>query len=333
MSSSAGAARAPLARVSKKHPCLVCRHTDWCSYWPDGRGVICMRVRSNKPTRDGQGWMHFSGVADHAFTPTRCPTNNTIASSRADIARRHEVYSALLDTLLLSVEHRKDLLRRGLTDPKIEHLGYKSTPAENVARQIALTLSSQFDLRGVPGFYMRGRCWHLVRTDPGFFVQCCNESGRIEGMQIRQLPQLNEDRKYVWLSSKNRSSGTSSGAPVHFARPDLLADTEEVIITEGALKADVIAHLLNVPVIAASGVTTFGRDFAANLARSWPHVEPVIAFDADYRTNEAVRMALGRLIGELRDAGFEPRVKVWPAYLGKGFDDYLLASARGSEAA
>ncbi len=44
-------------RVTRKNPCPVCRKPDWCGYTEDGRFAICMRVPSEKITRNG-GYLH-----------------------------------------------------------------------------------------------------------------------------------------------------------------------------------------------------------------------------------------------------------------------------------
>src|SRR5262245_31948561 len=43
-------------RVSPRNKCPVCDKPDWCSVCEDG-GVICMRVESRHPTKNG-GWYH-----------------------------------------------------------------------------------------------------------------------------------------------------------------------------------------------------------------------------------------------------------------------------------
>lgn len=43
-------------RVSKSHPCPVCKKPDWCRVFADG-WVECMRVQSDRPAKSG-GWMH-----------------------------------------------------------------------------------------------------------------------------------------------------------------------------------------------------------------------------------------------------------------------------------
>lgn len=51
-------------RVSKREPCPVCGHADWCGISLDGRLARCMRVVSGKPVTGGDGatgWIHRLG--------------------------------------------------------------------------------------------------------------------------------------------------------------------------------------------------------------------------------------------------------------------------------
>jgi 5S rRNA maturation endonuclease (ribonuclease M5) len=45
-------------RVTKRDPCPICKKPDWCEITADGRGAICMRVESQRKTRNG-GWWHW----------------------------------------------------------------------------------------------------------------------------------------------------------------------------------------------------------------------------------------------------------------------------------
>ena len=47
-------------RVSRSVPCPICGRPDWCGVAPDGSVAICMRVESDRPTRNG-GWLHSLG--------------------------------------------------------------------------------------------------------------------------------------------------------------------------------------------------------------------------------------------------------------------------------
>lgn len=44
-------------RARPDHPCPVCGKPDYCGRSADGTAVICMRIASNRPTRNG-GWLH-----------------------------------------------------------------------------------------------------------------------------------------------------------------------------------------------------------------------------------------------------------------------------------
>lgn len=45
-------------RVSRREPCPICEHVDWCGVSADGAVCHCMRVESANPCPSG-GWFHF----------------------------------------------------------------------------------------------------------------------------------------------------------------------------------------------------------------------------------------------------------------------------------
>jgi putative DNA primase/helicase len=47
-----------LLRVSSRHPCPICGRPKWCSVSDDGAWAICTKEASERPTRDGVGWLH-----------------------------------------------------------------------------------------------------------------------------------------------------------------------------------------------------------------------------------------------------------------------------------
>jgi phage/plasmid primase-like uncharacterized protein len=161
----------------------------------------------------------------------------------------------------------------------------------------------------------------------GIFVPVRDERGRIQGCQIRR-DEPGDGPRYIWFSSNSYTGGTSSGSPVHYSKPHLIKDADEVVITEGALKADIVAHFLGQPVIAAAGVNNFGATFAEDLHEKFSHIKAAtIAFDSDFKTKAPVRSALDTLRTQLRRAGFKVNVALWPDKW-KGLDDYLLATAQ-----
>lgn len=58
--------------ASKRHPCPVCGHTDWCTILEDESVVVCRRVPSPKPAKSGIGWVHF--LKDRPVPPPVCPS-------------------------------------------------------------------------------------------------------------------------------------------------------------------------------------------------------------------------------------------------------------------
>jgi hypothetical protein len=210
-----------------------------------------------------------------------------------------------------------------MSEQEIERHGYVSTPGAGEGERIAGELSA-FNLEGVPGFFMQGSAWHMRDYGAGFFVPVRDERSRIAGLQIRRD---DAEPRYIWFSSNNYPHGTSSGAPIHFARPHLLCGASEVLLTEGALKADVVSYFMDAPVIAAAGVHNFGQDFAATLRVKFPNLRTtLVAFDSDWRIKPQVQSALEKLMRDLAGIGFKVRVRTWPPEY-KGLDDYLLALA------
>jgi hypothetical protein len=325
--------RAPLVRVNRKRPCPVCGKPDNCSIREDGSAAYCRRsTHGDKQGRDG-GWLH---IFRDDFAPTATPRpriapSPTPTPERAPVERTHAVYTDLRRLhLVLSEQHRANLKGRGLSDGAIEVAGYRSTPPEPFASNVARALAATHDLQGVPGFYRDGDAWRMVDAGIGFYVPVRDHAGRICGMQIRRDEGT---PKYLWFSSAGRAGGASSGAPVHFAKSHLLKDADEVTITEGALKAEIAAHLLGAPVIGVAGVSTFGDDFAANLKQRFPRLLRVlIAYDSDLWRKPEVARALERLAAQLTRARFSVRVRTWSDRF-KGFDDYLVAQLHRLEGA
>jgi len=332
--------RHALARASRKQPCPVCGKPDWCSLSPDGAIAICMRQPSAHETHNG-GYLHqlTSPTVAPARRPAAPPAPPPAPATqfRAEAAHVDAIYRALLrEQLRLSDAHREKLLARGLAPAEIAARGYASTPGREEAAQLTETLA-HLDLRGVPGFYRERGQWRMVNAAPGYFVPYRDERGRVAAMQYRLDEPLNGGQtKYLWFSSppERYPEGTSSGAPVHVSRPELLPEAREVTLTEGALKADVASFFLKAPVIAAAGVTLFGRHIGDRLRHLAPQLHTVyVAFDLDWKSNEAVKRALFRVLEELERARFAARLRAWPPHMGKGIDDYLLTAARGGDAA
>jgi len=286
--------------------------------------VLCSQRASDRPARGGciQAWWHYFDDPARP-TPKAAPASPPKPEQfRAPVEHVDAVLTTLIRAhLTLAPEHHQSLEARGLPPERVRADGYASTPDERRGDEIAASLA-EFDLRGVPGFFRDGSRWRMKRYPNGFFIPVRNERSQIVGLQIRcDDPKAG---KYLWFSSANMREGTGSGAPVHFARPHLLPAASEVLITEGSLKANVIAHFTGSPVVAAAGVGNFGQDFGARLYALAPHVTPIIAFDADWMIKPQVAAALEKIKKELKRAGFRIKVRTWPSR-HKGLDDFLLA--------
>ena len=76
-------------RVTKTHPCPVCKHGDWCRVFADG-WAECMRVQSGQPAKSG-GWMHRIGDVPRRWLPPpprfQAPTINATKLMREWQAR------------------------------------------------------------------------------------------------------------------------------------------------------------------------------------------------------------------------------------------------------
>jgi hypothetical protein len=280
--------------------------------------TLCIRKPSDRQVHGGLGgWWHY-----HSFNDP--PPQITIKKPKPVERASADHIDGALTTLLrkhlaLNERHTAALRARGLSEGEIARPGYASAPTPDDGDRIARELSD-FGLVGVPGFHKYGGEWHMRNYGAGFFVPVRDERSRIAGLQIRRD---DAEPRYIWFSSNGYPHGTSSGAPIHYARPHLLHDATEVLITEGALKADVASYFMDAPVIAAAGVNNFGQDFAATLRVKFPNLRTTfIAFDSDFRVKPQVRAALEKLMRDLAGVGFKVRVRTWPPE-HKGIDDYL----------
>jgi DNA primase len=248
---------------------------------------------------------------------------------RADVETCHAVYTALLSHLKLSLAHGDLLLNeRGLSETTITNNLYASVPDGTKGNRLARAMARFFDLKGVPGFYFKDGRWQLNTSCKGFYVPYRDEHGRIHGLQIRR--DSNVEPKYLWLSSRDLPEGTPASVCVHFTKPDLALRDGEVLITEGALKADRISEFCQISCVAVAGVTATSPDMlSALLKRAFPELQDVIiAFDMDWQEKKEVKEALLRLLHRLRDDGMTVKVRTWDLSLGKGLDDALYQTER-----
>jgi hypothetical protein len=296
----------------------------------DGGLALCSFKWSENQAQDGRYIHILTPNQQRGFTPPPLSTlKKVVVTERADADRLHAAYSALLSQLELTPFHGEELLiRRGLSDITIANNLYASVPDFAKGNRMASDLAESSDLSGVSGFYRQDGCWRLNTRAKGFYVPYRDEQGRIVGLQIRR--DGDADPKYVWLSSTGLPEGTQATSSVHFVKPDLARDGQ-VLITEGALKADRISDFLQSSVVALAGVTGCNPEtFTAHLLRALPKLRSiVVAFDIDWQEKREVKRALDRLIKALKATRLPVNVRTWEPALGKGLDDVLFRAERG----
>lgn len=304
-----------MKRSNPRRPCPICEGQG-CGV--SGGLVLCWRVPSDRTAKSG-AYIHGTEPM-----PYEKRIAQRIAPNIAPIERRHEVFSALLERLALSNAHAEHLATvRGLRAEIVSGAQFRTVPDYKQADAITAEIASEFDLAHVPGFYRKDDKWRLRFAGmPGFYIPLRDVQGRIEALQIRR--DGNDPKfRYCLVSTPPDEfpQGASSGAPAHFAGN---VASEQIIITEGGLKATICASLLGVCVVGLVAAGTFRDSFGWKLRNELPNAANIgIAFDRDAATNEKVGAQLKRLRESLERAGYEPVTLTWAGDY-KGFDDYLL---------
>jgi DNA primase len=309
-----------------KITCPVCgrTHRYHCSVTVDGGLALCRNRGSDKQAEDGR-FIHVLTTGWKQGFALSLPAAEQAKEERADPDRLHAVYSKLLSKLYLAPAHGDELLvNRGLSDTTIAYNLYASVPEDGEGDSLALKLSNEFDLKGVPGFYRVDGRWKFVTSGSGFYVPHRDERGRILGLQIRH--DESQKPKYKWLSSNGRPDGTAATACIHFVKPDLAESSAKVIITEGALKADRISEFAGAPAVAIAGVSAVSPDsLITRLREALPRIKEVcLAFDMDWQDKSEVREALLKLLRRLKTTTWKVTGLEWEISAGKGYDDYLF---------
>lgn len=335
-------------RASKRTPCPCCGKQGWpCYQTANGEVGYCESVVSDATDRGGL-YRHFLVERDRTNwkpRPVAAPKPQPHPAA-AQPEHLNMIYSAVLNRLGLSHDRRAKLLTRGLDPNAIEGGAYRDTPTREEGDEIARLLEP-LGLSGVPGFYCRGGRWRLLGCYPGTVIPYRDAQGLIRGLSYRlDVPLVNEKgkatAKYLWFSSDPEATfddgaqkyprGTRLTPPLHFAGAAKVNSAREILLTEGALKADVASHLMGVSFIASAGVNQWGAGFAQNFRRHFPQARAVVCYDSDWRSNEHVRRALESLMADLRDAGVRYVVRSWPQYPNcKGIDDLALVLSQSNK--
>lgn len=306
-----------------------------------------MRVSAGAKRRArNNGWIH---VHSHGAGISNYSAHVVVREHTAQLAPievRDGIYRQLL-RISPSIRYRRELINgpHGLASRGLGERGltYGALPPNRRDRvRLAKSLQSfakavfpkYANLTGIPGIWQDEKGFPQIWKPrdyrmPMLLVPYKDWYGRIQACQLRlHREDLSTDtpKKYRWLSSPNEPHGCSSSTPIHFTfDPGSLPQGSEVVITEGALKADTLVTFRpGVFAIATSGVSCSHRELVA----ATRHYNVLIGFDTDYQTKPAVCMQLAALIGareldRLRHClSYTTKVLSWEGY--NGIDEAVL---------
>jgi len=315
----------------------------------DALGIGTAEARSNEPVKK----------RDVVY-------NDVPQASIATIAERDDVYKALLSSLPLMQTHKRNLLSRGFRDDEIKLLNYASFPGNiGYERKVAnmqmveKLRKSGHVVEGIPGFYRTLTSGKLAMggSKPGIMVPYVDFNNKITGIQIRKNDkdlELDEEtgkleHKYYWFSTNNYNNGCGVLENIHYACDfrwltgknvfvPLLLDGS-IIITEGAMKADLTHCITGRALLAIPGVNVLNHlpDELEKL-KGIGLKKVYNAFDMDYLTNPNVEKAQERLKELVLAAGLEYSRCKWPQVIPgleekgnllKGIDDFYAFQKRG----
>lgn len=249
-----------------------------------------------------------------------------------------KTYRTMLSLLSLAEQDKQDLLKRGLSEKAIEKLMIKTSPEHLHDHEICdKLLEAGCTLQGVPGFFIsKNGEWTLNNFVNGYMVPFVDVDGYLTGIQTRDRAPKKSTCKYISLSSTGMTGGAKSLVPAHYIGKESPRDADAIILTEGALKADVATWLwwklkgkkvsfLAIPGVSNKKVLEKALDRIRKMGG-----DPILydAFDMDKCGNETVKenpnvaQAIKKVYEVCGQYGFQVRPIRWKG--GKGIDDYLL---------
>lgn len=352
-------------RVSRAKPCLICGKPDWCSRTSNDSISFCARVTSGADRLSRkEHWgvfYHDRELIKQPFWKTSEPRNYYKHESQeihpAPLEIRDFVYSTLLR--LSPANHYQELINgtKGLRERRLENFeDYGGLPCsfferKILAARIRLLLNQNFPfftrenpngISHIPGFWIdeKGEANLWQASDypyPLLLIPYRNPAGKIQACQIRFTGKLTPNQKrYLWLSIPNKNSA-SSGTPLHYAGWKNFGSKgyfdKPILITEGALKADVVTRLQPKFFAVANGGVSCAQELIVNISRG---KTLYLAFDNDYHENPSVVRQLAKLLklrlhdNRINLSESATKILAWTR-AEKGIDDALLKGERLNE--
>lgn len=232
------------------------------------------------------------------------PKQRVESSQMASVDERDKTYRALLTLLPLVDKHKKDLIKRGMSEGQIATFGARSMPACGIRTIPQKLIAMGCHLEGVPLFAKDEKGWRLcsVKGKSGFFIPYYDINGKIQQLQIRYDVQaskkmtedeLSEAKKmrYRWGSSAGQPFGcAATNDAVFWGVPNTNTKKTTVFVTEGGLKATVSSCLSGDWFVAIPGVSCFTAFRSIMKVCKKNKLKVVEAFDMDgkLRDNERI---------------------------------------------
>lgn len=343
--------------VTRREPCLICGKPDWCSRTADGKISFCARTTdgADRLSRK-EGWGVFYNDRELLNQPRKfyCEPKNRFKPVEEITFAPLEIRDFVYRTLLrLSPASRDENLTRGAKGLATRGLDnfddYGSLPCSanerrDLAARLRLLLNQTFPgfvrenprgLSHIPGFWIDktgAACLWQDRdlNTPMLLVPYRSPAGKIQACQIRFTGTLKpSEKRYLWLSVPAMNSA-GCGTPIHFAAwkafGSMMSLSKTILITEGALKADVVNRLRPDFFAIATGGVACAHELLVNVSRGKPIC---LAFDGDSQENPAVARQLAKFVKlRLQTSGNQSDTKIlmWSGS-EKGVDDALLKGA------
>ena len=171
----------------------------------------------------------------------------------SNIDTRDIIYRTFLNMLNLEAKHRKYLKDNGFLDSTIDNQLYRTIPNKYIKRRlIANSLSKQYDLAGIPGFYQEEDLGWTFANAKGLFVPLFDDNNKIQALSMH-LDEPYNNNTDIWFSSNGKINGT--GTRNWVSKNNINENTNTILLTDNLILGNLIKDILNVPIIIFSSIT------------------------------------------------------------------------------
>lgn len=350
-------------RVTKRRPCEICGRDHYCGYDPLAGVAFCPKVANQTGATFGAwGYIHKVGATPTEYNAHLARTSRPeVILTPGEAEARNLLYGEMAVFCKISTDDFIDLTtRRGMTAAQAKRHGYFTYPGKAQRRALA----DHLETIAATGSTVARR-WNKAHSDhtldsamvrlPGRFTQAkrgkwggyiTNLAGPDDDTLAIPVKDVNGNtvairlridaqhsptgkKQVKWLSSSERSGGTSPGSPIHVAKPEAITDAR-IWITEGEIKANLAADVLGAICVSIPGYTNWHalpETMDALKAAGYLATEVVVALDQDSSasTHANVQKEASAIACAMTQKGFTANVATWDAKDGKGLDDLLMA--------